>query len=220
VPKVSRQHPVPDVGPARRLVLPVGGVTPPGLTPNRALCHRRPPSHVGTGRGEKGKHTVLPVPFTPRVTSFAQRATGLQPVANPSPGQLPRQVAAQRRFRNGFGPLGSPFVHNLPTNYFPPEPPIRGAEPVGGPSAPTELHRCILAWLPHRLRTPQLLPRQMSRGQGASAPASALRMRVPDTQRADNGDTTIRVARGPLDQRRASLPRRPARLARRSGLRR
>jgi hypothetical protein len=129
VPKISRQHPVPDVGPARRLVLPVSGVTPPGLTPNRASCHRRPPSHVGTGRGAKGHTPCYRCPSIPA----SQVSPNVQPDCNRS--QTRHQVNYRARLqrspdlRTDFAPA----VHNLPTNNFPGEAAIRGLQGPPGP---------------------------------------------------------------------------------------
>jgi hypothetical protein len=156
--------------------------TPVGITisvPSN-FTHRATSFAPRYRKGSEGQHTVLPAPFNPRVTSFAQLATGLQPVANPSPGELRPRVAAQAPIYERIWDSRGSGCPQASHNYFSFGAPDPASDVPGGLSADGELHRCTLPSLSLRLmESAVVVTAEIERG------------RPPPThRRADNGRAT------------------------------
>ena len=111
--KKLRQRPVPVSGQRDACCECVGTRSVPGVLPHSATSFARW-YRYGEGRAVNRVHRCPSLP----ITSFAQLATSLQPVATLSPGELERSVANAGSFTNGIGLDRRGLTHNLSTNFF------------------------------------------------------------------------------------------------------
>jgi hypothetical protein len=161
VSKSIRQGPVPVSGQRDACCECVGTRSVPGVLPHSATSFARW-YRYGEGRAVNRVHRCPSLP----ITSFAQLATSLQPVATLSPGELERSVANAGSFTNGIGLDRRGLTHNLSTYFF-----VkwgnRGPRTIVG-TPRVKLHCCALPGVEKSSRRPsELLDLGASTSQGS-----------------------------------------------------